>query len=163
MYLQLVCTENIIVSSFVSDTTETLPYNWSKWCWGVIKYHSSVWLVCYLLTSFYWVIFISRDGPISHFWSDTDIRYFRKFRYPIIPIPIPIFPIFLLYWVWLKHLQSQTVWVTPISNALNQIKLLFYKVEQSIKVCFINYQAKNYKVRFFIERPISHQWNFKIL
>ena len=32
----------------------------------------------------------ARDGPISHFWSDTDIRYLRIFRYPIIPVPIPI-------------------------------------------------------------------------
>ena len=27
-----------------------------------------------------------RNGPISDFGSDTDIQYFRKFQYPILPI-----------------------------------------------------------------------------
>ena len=31
---------------------------------------------------------VNKDGLISHFWSDSDIRYFRKFWYPIIVILI---------------------------------------------------------------------------
>ena len=73
----------------------------------------------------------TRDGPISHFWSDTDIRYLRIFRYPIIRILIPISDTDvsdILITLCLTQTPAKSDCIAKfIENVGNQIKMVILK------------------------------------